>query len=100
MKNKYIWLYIILFICIGELQAQDKLYKNHFSVSDVKLLEGPFKDANDLNIKILLQYDVDRLLAPYRLVAGLPAKAISYPNWEGLDGHVAGHYLTDRKSVV
>ncbi|MDD2590609.1 MAG: glycoside hydrolase family 127 protein [Fermentimonas sp.] len=94
MKNKYIWLYIILFICIGELQAQDKLYKNHFSVSDVKLLEGPFKDANDLNIKILLQYDVDRLLAPYRLVAGLPAKAISYPNWEGLDGHVAGHYLT------
>jgi DUF1680 family protein len=37
---------------------------------------------------------VDRLLAPYRKEAGLPAKASSYPNWEGLDGHIAGHYLS------
>lgn len=43
---------------------------------------------------MLLQYDVDRLLAPYRKVAGLPKKAESYPNWDGLDGHVAGHYLS------
>jgi DUF1680 family protein len=37
---------------------------------------------------------VDRLLAPYRKEAGLPAKASCYPNWEGLDGHVGGHYLS------
>jgi DUF1680 family protein len=75
-------------------QAQDKLYINAFSLSDVTLLEGPFKHARDLNIKVLMHYNVDRLLAPYRKVAGLPKKAESYPNWSGLDGHIAGHYLS------
>src|SRR5688500_10870914 len=74
--------------------AQDKLYKNTFSLSEVELLEGPFKHARDLNIRTLLQYDVDRLLATYRKEAGLAAKASSYPNWDGLDGHVVGHYLS------
>lgn len=76
------------------IPAQEKLYENEFPISDVTLLDGPFKHARDLNIEVLLQYDVDRLLAPYRKVAGLPEKAESYPNWEGLDGHVAGHYLS------
>ncbi len=78
----------------GHLLAQDKLYGNEFSLSDVSLLDGPFKHARDLNIKVLLQYDVDRLLAGYRKEAGLPAKAKIYPNWDGLDGHVGGHYLS------
>jgi DUF1680 family protein len=34
------------------------------------------------------------LLAPYRKEAGLPEKAKCYPNWDGLDGHVGGHYLS------
>ncbi|MFW6202709.1 MAG: beta-L-arabinofuranosidase domain-containing protein [Marinilabilia sp.] len=58
------------------------------------MLNGPFKNARDLNIEVLLKYDVDRLLAPYRKVAGLPQKAESYPNWSDLDGHIAGHYLS------
>ncbi|MEO7049391.1 MAG: beta-L-arabinofuranosidase domain-containing protein, partial [Ferruginibacter sp.] len=62
--------------------------------SDVKLLDGPFKHARDLNIQTLLKYDKDRLLAGYRKEAGLPAKAKSYANWDGLDGHIAGHYLS------
>ncbi|WP_461634243.1 glycoside hydrolase family 127 protein [Labilibaculum euxinus] len=74
--------------------AQEKLYSNEFPLGDVQLLDGPFKHARDLNIEVLLKYDVDRLLAPYRKEAGLPEKAKSYPNWEGLDGHVGGHYLT------
>ena len=45
--------------------AQDKLYTNTFPLGQVKLLEGPFKHACDLNVQILLQYDVDRLLAPF-----------------------------------
>ncbi|WP_340114256.1 beta-L-arabinofuranosidase domain-containing protein [Maribellus mangrovi] len=73
---------------------QDKLYTNEFPLGDVTLLEGPFKHAQELNIQTLLQYDVDRLLAPYRKEAGLAAKATSYPNWSGLDGHIGGHYLT------
>jgi DUF1680 family protein len=74
--------------------AQDKLYSNEFPLTDVILLNGPFKHARDLNIQTLLKYDVDRLLAPYRKEAGLEPKAQSYPNWEGLDGHIGGHYLS------
>lgn len=85
---------ICLIIGLGSVQAQEKLYNNTFPISDVTLLEGPLKHARDLNLKVLLQYDVDRLLAPYRKVAGLPDKAESYPNWDGLDGHIAGHYLS------
>jgi uncharacterized protein len=73
---------------------QDKLYPNEFPLSDVTLLDGPFKHARDLNIQTLLKYDVNRLLAPYRKEAGLSAKATSYSNWIGLDGHIGGHYLS------
>ncbi|MBP1614411.1 MAG: hypothetical protein H6Q13_1859 [Bacteroidetes bacterium] len=76
------------------LNAQDKLYPNEFPLKDVTLLDGPFKHARDLNIETLLKYDVNRLLAPYLKEAGLPAKAESYSNWAGLDGHIAGHYLS------
>ncbi len=74
--------------------AQEKLYRDEFPLSDVILLDGPFKYARDLNIQTLLKYDVNRLLAPYRKQAGLYEKATSYTNWEGLDGHIGGHYLT------
>ena len=84
----------VLSLFCGTIQAQEKLYKNEFPISDVTLLDGPFKHARDLNIEVLLKYDVDRLLAPYRKEAGLPEKAKCYPNWDGLDGHVGGHYLS------
>ncbi len=74
--------------------AQNKLYQNEFPLGDVTLLDGPFKHARDLNIEVLLKYDVDRLLAPYRKEAGLTPRAESYPNWIGLDGHIGGHYLS------
>ena len=74
--------------------AQNGLYANEFPLGDVTLLEGPLKHARDLYIKTLMKYDCDRLLAPYRKEAGLEPKAKTYPNWDGLDGHVGGHYLT------
>jgi uncharacterized protein len=76
------------------VMSQDKLYPNEFPLSDVKLLNGPFQKARDLNISVLMKYDVDRFLAPYRKEAGLTPKAKTYPNWDGLDGHVGGHYLS------
>ena len=87
---------IILFTAIFfiRVHSQEGMYHNTFSLSDVSLLDGPLKHARDLNIQTLLKYDVDRLLAPYRKEAGLQAIASSYPNWEGLDGHVGGHYLS------
>ena len=86
---------ILLFICAATgINAQDKLYPNEFPLSQMTLLEGPLKHARDLNIETLLKYDCDRLMAPYRKEAGLTPKAKCYPNWDGLDGHVGGHYLT------
>ena len=84
----------MLFLCAGSIQAQDRLYADEFPLGDVALLDGPLKHARDLNIKVLLQYDNDRLLAPFLKEAGLTPKGELYPNWVGLDGHVGGHYLT------
>ena len=83
-----------LALTAGTVTAQDRLYADEFPLGDVTLLDGPLKKARDLNIKTLLQYDCDRLLAPYLKEAGLTPKGKSYPNWDGLDGHVGGHYLT------
>jgi len=95
-RIRSLWIVLIFstFIYHHNALAQEKLYPNEFPLGDVKLLEGPFQHARDLNIQTLLKYDVDRLLAPYRKEAGLPGKAKSFPNWDGLDGHVGGHYLS------
>ena len=89
--------YLIICICLVAvfcLKAQDKLYNNTFPLRSITLLNGPFKQACELNIKVLLQYDTDRLLAPFLHEAGLPKKAEFFPNWQGLDGHIGGHYLS------
>ena len=85
---------MILLLSVGRIEAQDRLYADEFPIGDITLLDGPLKKARDLNIQTLLQYDCDRLLAPYLKEAGLTPKAKTYPNWDGLDGHVGGHYLT------
>lgn len=85
---------MMLLLTVGSIQAQDRLYADEFPLGDVTLLDGPLKRARDLNVKVLLQYDNDRLLAPFLKEAGLKPKGELYPNWAGLDGHVGGHYLT------
>ncbi|MGW1024179.1 beta-L-arabinofuranosidase domain-containing protein [Streptomyces sp. NPDC002577] len=64
--------------------------------SAVRLLPGPFLDAQATALDYLLSLDADRLLAPLRREAGLPPVAESYGNWEssGLDGHTIGHALS------
>ena len=95
MNNKtFLLLAVGLATGFSSLQAQDKLYNNTFSLSQVTLLDGPFKHAQDLNVEHLLQYDVDRLLQPFLKEAGLEPKGPAFPNWAGLDGHVGGHYLS------
>ncbi len=96
MKKPILFLVVFSCLILSSLAifSQDKLYPNEFPLGDVTLLDGPFKHARDLNIEVLLKYDVDRMLAPYLKEAGLPEKAKCYPNWDGLDGHVGGHYLS------
>ena len=67
-----------------------------FDLKEVRLKEGPFKNAQDVDLKYILELNPDRLLAPYLIASGIPVKAERYGNWEsiGLDGHIAGHYLS------
>ena len=67
-----------------------------FELKDVRLLEGPFKHAQDLQQQWLLELEPDRLLAWFRKEAGLEPKAPVYGGWEsrGVAGHCLGHYLT------
>lgn len=94
MKKTLALLAVASLLAFGRASAQERLYPHAFNLTDVELLDGPFKHAQDLNVKVLLEYDVDRLLAPFLLQAGLEPKGELFPNWEGLDGHVGGHYLS------
>ena len=86
--------------------AQNELYPQHFVLSEVTLLDSPFKTAMEKNFDVLLSYNHYRLLTPYIRQAGLTTgdyagwetKYPSFANWGAadfnLDGHVGGHYLT------
>ena len=93
IRNRILTLLVLAAVAAG-VQAQDRLYGNAFALGEVRLLDGPFKHAQDLNLKVLLQYDADRLLEPFLREAGLPPKGEPFTNWDGLSGHVGGHYLS------
>ena len=68
-------------------------------LSAVRLTGGPLKNAQDLDAKYLLALEPDRMMAGYRLRAGLEPKAKGYGGWDSvngkqLTGHIAGHYLS------
>ncbi|WP_226336467.1 glycoside hydrolase family 127 protein [Echinicola marina] len=67
-----------------------------FELGQVSLLPSPFLSAQEVDKAYMLEMDVDRLLAPYMLEAGIEWSAQRYGNWEntGLDGHIGGHYLS------
>jgi hypothetical protein len=69
-----------------------------FRLQDVRLLEGPFQHAMELDRQYLLSLEVDRLLHNFRVNAGLPSSAPPLGGWEEpkgeLRGHFVGHYLT------
>jgi DUF1680 family protein len=67
-----------------------------FSLTEVKLKDGPFLHATELDMKTLLNYDPDRLLSRFYTEAGLKPRAEQYMGWENesLAGHSLGHYLS------
>ena len=68
-----------------------------FAPQDVRLGEGPFLRAYEVNRTFLLEtVEPDRLLAGFREEAKLSKKADRYTGWEGAEitGHSLGHYLT------
>ena len=69
-----------------------------FALQDVRLLDGPFLHAMELDRQYLLSLEPDRLLHAFRLNAGLPSSAKPLGGWEvpnsEVRGHFVGHYLS------
>lgn len=73
-----------------------------FPLTDVRLLEGPFLEAQKRDEAYLLKLEANRLLHNFRVNAGLEPKAPVYGGWESVQtwadiraqGHTLGHYLT------
>ncbi len=69
-----------------------------FGLQEVRLLDGPFREAMQRDRKYLLSLDPDRLLHMFRVNAGLPSSAKPLGGWEAPDvelrGHSLGHFLT------
>ena len=89
VKNlSYLLFFLITYTGFAQMQP--------FKLQEVRLTAGPFKNAQDVDLKYILDLEPDRLLAPYLIDAGFPTKEERYGNWEsiGLDGHIAGHYLS------
>lgn len=67
-------------------------------LANVRLTGGPLKNAQERDMQYLLSLDPDRMLAYYRIRAGLAPKAPGYTGWDGdgrnLTGHIAGHHLS------
>jgi uncharacterized protein len=80
----------LVFSCISHSQVKS------FPISQIRLLDGPFKQAQETDLRYMLALEPDRLLAPFLRESGIAPRAAGYGNWEGtgLDGHIGGHYLT------
>jgi uncharacterized protein len=73
-----------------------------FPLTYVRVLDGPFLEAQQRDEAYLLKLEADRLLHNFRVNAGLEPKAPVYGGWESAPtwadirahGHTLGHYLT------
>jgi len=69
-----------------------------FPIQSVRLLDGPFKQAMQLDQQYLLALDPDRLLHNFRVNAGMASDAKPLGGWEAPDvelrGHTVGHYMS------
>jgi hypothetical protein len=90
----------------AKTRVQDKVSAKAypFDLKDVRLLDGPFRDAMLRDQQYLLSLDLDRLLHNFRVTAGLPSTAKPLGGWEALGvegtpdselrGHSTGHFLS------
>jgi DUF1680 family protein len=89
---------LLLSLPAGAVAAPTPPAAEAFPLRDVRILDGPFRDAQQRSLGYLLSLDPDRLLHTFRLNAGLPTRAKPYGGWEApeveLRGHSLGHYLT------
>lgn len=95
---------LLIIFSLGHVFAAGNIEQQHikarpFPLKSVRLTGGPLKQAQDAMAEILLGLEPDRMLAGYRIRAGLEPRAKGYGGWDSvnarqLTGHVAGHYLS------
>ena len=78
--------------------AKVKWKAQPFSMTDVRLLPGFWKDMMELDRSYLYSLPNERLVHNFRVTAGLPSDADPLGGWEAPDcelrGHYVGHYLS------
>ncbi len=98
IKNSLLLIGLILLMnaCGGEKEKIFTGTTDFAGLSEVTLLDGPFKDAMIGTDEYLRSLDPDRLLHFFRLNAGLDTLKTHYGGWEEreLRGHSIGHYLS------
>src|ERR1044072_3900565 len=105
-KGAKLFFTFAVFLCafapLREIYAQSivtdrfKPEAQEFRLEDVRLLDGPFKNAMMRDAAFLLRLDADRVMSGFRKEAGLKPKAEAYGGWESMTiaGHSLGHYLS------
>ncbi|BCM91041.1 hypothetical protein IAD21_02905 [Abditibacteriota bacterium] len=85
-----------MFSTSASVQSLVPLRARPFPLDCVRLLDGPFKHAQELDRKYLHFLDPDRFLHLFRVNAGLAPKGEIYGGWEsrGVAGQTLGHYLS------
>src|SRR5215469_77929 len=78
--------------------AKVKWKAEPFSMTEVRLLPGFWKDMMELNRSYLYSLPNERLAHNFRVTAGIPSDADPIGGWEAPDcelrGHYVGHYLS------
>ena len=101
-RNWFLLFVFVLYLHVGQsgITAEDtessRVLIKPFDLTQVRLLDSPFKDAQDKDAEYLLSVNADSLLAKFRTNAGLEPNARNYGGWEGMAiaGHSLGHYLS------
>lgn len=69
-----------------------------FDLRDVRLLDGPFRAAQERDKAYILRVEVDRLMHWFRVNNGLPSTVKPYGEWTSnsyiFQGHYEGHFLS------
>jgi len=100
MTPRLLMFVFLMPVASAALAAADKVTPKlqPFPLTQVRLLDGPCKVAQEANRRYLHLLDFDRLLHSFRTNAGLPAPGKPLGGWEGpkveVRGHFIGHYLT------
>jgi len=82
-----------LLSCVSAMALPEKVAPG-IPVADVRLLGGPFQDAQQRDLDYMLSLDPNRLLSGMRAASGLKPKAPLYGGWEKNGSGIIGHYLS------